>query len=997
MINFSKEKCVRGVALWVLAAGLLAQGQTHAQESQDAQEITITGSRIKAPNLTSESPVTAVSDAEIKQQGTTNLENLLNELPSVYASQGNTTSNGSNGTATLNLRALGADRTLVLIDGRRIGPGDPRSALGSAADINFIPAILVSGVEVLTGGASAVYGSDAVAGVVNFHLLKNFDGAMFDETYTADQHSQHSGFQSTLRSSPVSGVSVPGDQFDGFIRDTSGVVGSNSANGKGNVTLYADYRATTPVLAGTRDWDACGAGANAALTSLVCTGSSTTNYGHFVQNGTNKIYSNNPNGTATFVPYTSALAYNFNPSNYLQRQDDRTALGTLGHYQVKPWLDLYTELEFMRDSSVAQIAGGGLFNATTNAAGTPLTIPCNNQYLSAAEATTLCVNKQGQSLPIFQANGQPNVITFNTAPGLRFTVLPRQLTEIHEDYRAVAGGRGDIDENWSFDVSASYWDTEVEEQASGYASFSRLENSLSGCTNGDSACVPINIFQFNGVTPAAANYVSVPGLSDSGAREMTVDFNITGDLGGYGIKSPFAHNSVATAFGFEYRRDELSIRPDNEYQTGDLEGLPGNQLPVSGAEADREYYGELRVPLAEDLAFIRSVNLDLALRHSDYDVENSSSTFSTNTYKITADYAPTDDLRFRGGYNRAARAPSVYELFQPQTFGVESVTSNDPCSGAHPLASLSACQASGVTATQYGNILPCTTNQCEQRVGGNTALRPEEADTWTWGVNLTPSFLPGFNASIDYWDVRVDNYITSESGTSILNGCLLQGVGSLCQFIHRNPNTGDIYTPGLGYVTETATNFGFLHNRGIDVEANYRKDLSDFGLTDLGSLIFKMNGTAGLQSTISGTTTYNCQGLYGTVCDANGATDPRFDWRHTARLTWSTPWDMDLSLNWRYLSSVLLDTNSSQKGLNNGHYDSVDARIPAYSYFDLSASWRVWNNYTLRAGVNNVFDKDPPVLNQSVVPTLGATNGNTYSGAYDTLGRVMFAGFNAKF
>jgi iron complex outermembrane receptor protein len=995
----ARARALMGAALSAVTVGLVMTGQAAAQQAAEVQEVTITGTRIKAPNLTSESPVSQVTSDEIKQSGAANLDVLLNTLPEVYASQGNTTSNGSNGTSTLNLRALGAGRTLVLIDGRRIGPS---SLTSQAADINLIPAVLVTSVEVLTGGASAVYGSDAIAGVVNFHFLRNFEGVMFDENFNAAQHSQHaSSFDNNVvKNAPyLNPVAIPGDQFDGFNRDTTAVMGINSPNNKGNLTAWVEYRATSPVLSGSRDWNACGTGLNSTKTALICSGSGTNAYELITQNGTGKNYALNPNGTATLVPYNGlSMPYNFNPLNFLQRQEDRTSLGTLGHYQVTPWLDVYTELMFMRDSSNAQIAPGGLFYGGGPASGTKLTVPCNNQFLSAAEATILCVDTKGNPMPVYQANGTtPNVFQFNTLPGYRFASFPRQTLFHYDDVRAVVGGRGDIDSNWSYDVSLSYYNQDLQQTALNNVSFTRLQDSLNNCASGSTACVPVNIFQYGALTPAMVNYISAPGLFSQNIHEYDAQANLTGDLTAYGVKSPFAKNGMAVAFGVEYRRDEGSLLPDNEYQTGDLLGQGGNVLPYNAAEAYREYYAEARTPLIENKPFIDSMNLDLAIRHTETIVENSNNAFSANTYKITADYAPTSDLRFRGGYNRADRAPNLGELFAPATFGTLAVSSGDPCAGPTPQASAAACSASGLSAALYGKVPQCVSNQCEQLSGGNTALKPEIADTWTWGVNLTPSFVPGFNMSVDYWDVRVDNYITTLSGSAIINGCILNGTSSLCPFIHRNPLTGDIGSVGQGYIAANNANFGFLHNRGIDFEANYRKSLEDFGIHNMGAVTMKFVGTEALQSTISGLVTYDCQGLYGTICDGNGASDPRFNWRHTAAVTWNTPWDADITFKWRYFSSVSLDTNNSQKALNNGSYDAADATIPSVSYLDISAAYQLWNKYTFRVGVNNVLDKDPPIISQTAVPTAAATNGNTYTGTYDSLGRVIFMNFNAKF
>ena len=445
-----------------------------------------------------------------------------------------------------------------------------------------------------------------------------------------------------------------------------------------------------------------------------------------------------------------------------------------------------------------------------------------------------------------------------------------------------------------------------------------------------------------------------------------------------------------------YRRDQLSFLPDYELQTNDLLGQGTFFSPVSGAESVKEEYLELRIPLVEDKPFAQAIDLDLAARHSDYNVDSASNGISTNTFKIAMDYSPTSDIRFRSSYNRAARAPNLYELFLPTT--VTSDTGyNDPCSGAAPAASLAACAKTGVTAAEYGKIPGCPSNNCGALLGGNTALQPEVADTLSFGFNFTPTFLRGFNASIDYWDVRIKNYVTNLSGAEIVDGCLLQGNDSLCNLIHRGAGVGQLFGTN-GYAVETNTNFGQLHNRGIDVDVNYRKSLADFGFTHMGSLSLRITGSYLIDQSVSTVVSYNCAGLYGPICSSGGDAGPNFTWRHNARLTWESPWDVDVSLNWRYLSAVKLDLNSSQPALNGGSYDSYDAVIPAYSYLDVSVAWRLWKNYTFRCGVNNILDKDPPINSDlAIYGVNGGANGNVYTGTYDSLGRVIFASFSAKF
>jgi iron complex outermembrane recepter protein len=974
-----------------------ADGPSPSPTEQPAilEAVVITGTRIRAPNLASESPVTAVSDEEIKNEGATNIENVLNELPQFHVGQSNTTSNNATGVANLNLRGLGPTRTLVLIDGRRLGPGDPQGAQGAAADVNFIPAALVSGVDVLTGGASAVYGSDAIAGVVNFHLIRDFEGVQLTQTFNEAQHTQSGTLDPVLQAAPYPiPVAIPGNQLDGLASDTTLLVGTNTADNRGNVTMYVEYRTTQPILDGTRDYEGCAVSLNKAQTGLFCNGSSNSLYGNFNTNDGQQL-ALNPDGSATFVPFSKKLKYSNTPSLYLQRQDTRASLGAIGHQQINPAIDIYGEVMFMQDKTAAQVAPGGL--ASGQGPTGFLQVPCNNQFLSAAQAPAICQDAAGNPMPIYQANGQPNVATI-LMPGLRIAGYPRVDNLEHTDYRAVIGARGDIaSSSWHYDVSGTYWDSLLSENFLNDVSFTKVQNAVNGCTApGNPGCVPLNIFQYGGVTPAMFAYITTPGLKTGDSRESTIDANVSGDFGSIGGTSPLAKNPVAAAVGVAYRRDQLSFLPDYELQINDLLSQGTFFPPVAGGENVKEAYFELRMPLIEDKPFVEAIDLDLAGRHSAYHVDGTSNSVSTNTFKIAADYAPTGDIRFRGSYNRAARAPNLYELFQPTTL-TSDTGYGDPCAGPTPVASAATCAKTGVTAAQYGKIPDCPSNNCGALLGGNTALQPEVANTISFGFVVTPSFLRGFNVAVDYWDVKIKNYVTNLSGAEIVNGCLLQGNDSLCGLIHRGPGIGQLFGTN-GYAVETNTNFGELHNRGVDLDLNFRKSLADLGLADWGALTFKLTGSYLIEQSVATTVSYNCAGLYGPICSSGGDPGPNFKWRHNARLTWVTPWDVDLSVNWRYMSAVKLDFNNPQPALNGGSYDAYDAVIPAYNYMDVSVAWRLWKKFTFRAGVNNILDKDPPINSDlAIYGVNGGANGNVYTGTYDSLGRVIFASINAKF
>jgi iron complex outermembrane recepter protein len=953
------------------------------------QTVEITGTRIRVPNLTSESPITTISNAEILDEGATNIDAVVNELPQVHSpAQNNNMANNATGVANIALRGLGPTRTLILIDGRRLGPGDPQSPDGAAADVNFIPAALVSGVDVLTGGASAIYGSDAVAGVVNFHLLRNFQGVKVVQTFNDFQHTQGGPSDAVLEAAPYPvKPTIPGDQFGGLVSDTSIILGSNLDDDRGNVTMYLEYRSTAKVLLSTRNFEGCETTLNDAGTGNRCNGSSNGAYGNFLTNAGDQL-ALNPDGSATFVPFTKALKFNSTPQYDMQRPDERKTLGALGHFRVNQWVDVYGEAMFMDDYSPAQTAASGLFQGQGPTGN--LQIPCNNPYLSDAEEPYICQDANGNPLPRYQANGQPNVATI-LMPGLRMAAYPRIDNLRHTDYRGVLGVRGAIgNSDWTYDLSGTYWQSLFSESFQNDVSFTNVQNALNGCTAPGSAaqgCVPLDIFNYGGITPAMFHYISTPGEKTGTVTESTLDANVSGDFPW--IKSPWASDPLAASLGVSNRRDTLSFLPSYNLQINDLIGQ-GQFFPaISGRSSVNDEYAEVRVPVIEGKPLVKSLNVDVAGRHSSYAIPSTAG-FTTNTFKIGADYAPTGDVRLRASYNRAIRAPNLYEMFFPNT-EVPDTGYDDPCSGAAPAASLAACEKTGVTPAQYGHIPGCPTLNCSALLGGNKDLRPETANTWTFGFVLTPRLLGNFELAVDYWSIKIDDYVTTLPGATIVDGCLLQGDSSLCSLIHRG-NSGVLFG-STGWVVETNANIGYLRNRGIDVDMHYRHDIGG-----MGSLLFNLTGSYLLEQTVAGATKYDCAGLYGSICSAGEDTGPNFTWRHSARLTWLTPWKhVGLSARWRYLSAVHLDTNNSQPALNNGFYDAYDNVIPAYNYLDLSASWQLGDDFTLRAGCNNVMDKDPPFLNDTVIyGVVGGANQNTYT-VYDIMGRELFLTASAQF
>ncbi len=363
------------------AALLGLSSQAAAQTaSEEVSEVVVTGTRIPSPNLESVSPVTAVSAAEIKATGVTRVEDMINSLPQAFAAQGSALSNGSTGTATISLRGLGATRTQVLIDGRRLMPGTPNTLGGAlAADINFIPSALIQRVDVLTGGASAVYGADAVGGVVNFIMMRNFEGVRIDAQYGLYQHDNGNDVASSVsaaasRAANPEFFALPKDNVrDGEMSQVTMVLGVNSPDGKGNVTAYAGYRHVEPILQGNRDFSSCTLNSGAAFGPNSCGGSGTAfpaRVGGFVTDITSSAQQFRPRVATRDV-------YNFGPSNYYQRPDDRYVLGAFGEYEITDWAKAYMDVMFMDDTSTYQIAPGGIFAGN-------FSINCANPLLSAS-------------------------------------------------------------------------------------------------------------------------------------------------------------------------------------------------------------------------------------------------------------------------------------------------------------------------------------------------------------------------------------------------------------------------------------------------------------------------------------------------------------------------------------------------------------------------------------------------------------------------------------
>ncbi|HEY0628433.1 MAG TPA: TonB-dependent receptor [Sphingomicrobium sp.] len=1053
------------------------------EQVEQTRDIVVTGTRIPQANLESAAPVTVVSSQDFKLQGTSRVEDLLNSLPSVGASQASGVSNGATGTAEVDLRYLGSKRTLALINGRRMVPGSPNSTT-QAPDLNFIPSALIKRAEVLTGGASSVYGADAVAGVVNFIMDTDFTGIRFDGQYSFYQHTNgdpkvgtcfnaqgnagctEAGQQQNMSDilagrgfSAPKGSVVDGGAFDGTI-----TIGTGFDDNRGHAVAYFGYRNVNPVLQGRRDYSACVIqnsarqvgfypDASFAPRNIRCGGSATSNPGNaviFVETttptalgGHATIVTSTVAGLQTDGPGTiggigSQNIYNFAPLNYFQRPDERYIAGVFANYEISPAIKPYLEFMFMDDHTLAQIAPSGDFGNT-------LTINCDNPLLSEQQFDAICnpdtpggelnlINGFLGNFPLaagapYNPNPGDAPIDFvNTVPGgasynrAYFQLLrrnteggPRIADLTHTSYRGVLGTKGDLGKTWSYDAYYQYGRVNYSLVYKNEFSIARLNRALdivddpnqaginpvcrSVLDGTDPTCVPYDVLTGAPPSEASVNYLNVFGVIQGRTSTQVAHVDFTGTLGDYGLQFPWAEDGVGVNVGAEYRKEKLSLNPDQSFQTGDLTGQGAPTLPVNGSFRVIEFFGEAQLPIVQK-NFIEELTLGVGYRASYYEL-NTGRKYDTDTYKISAEFAPIRDVRFRAAYNRAVRAPNIQELFAPQFVGLDG--SNDPCAGT-------------ITATDYGCLYqgltvgggpaPNPAGQYNGLLGGNPDLDPETATTKTVGVVLQPGFLPRFALTVDYWNIQVKDAIQGFGSDAILNACVSQSTATFespaCDLINRDPAGSLWLTPG-GFVRNLPNNEGRVKTDGFDINSSYNMPLGG-----LGRLSASFNGTLLKHYKVDNglTEEYDCAGYYGPTCSgatvASGAPMPK--WRHKARATLNMPNGIGVSLGWRMVGKVKAETLQDNETIGGEWPIDPGVRIKAQHYFDLATTFTFGDHYNFRLGVNNILDNDPPLvtggsaaLGGSNLCPAGPCNGNTYPGTWDALGRYIYAGVTLDF
>ncbi len=953
-----------------------------AEEEKPTSEIVVTGSLIQNPNLVQSTPVNATTAEDIELLQSNVAEEVLRELPGVVPSIGSAVNNGNGGASFVDLRGLGSTRNIVLLDGNRIAP----SGLAGRVDLNNIPLALVERADALTGAAVTTYGADAITGVVNFITRKDFAGL------------------------EVSAATQLTEKGDGNFNRVDVTVGANFDDGRGNAVLSIGYQQSDPVYQGDRDFAVTSissftGGAGGSGTSVPSRFSSTRPLVAGTRNP-----STDPtvaNGGVRQVDATGAAVatfarFNFNPYNIFQTPFKRFNIFAQGNYEVSDSVEVYTRGMFSKNTVDTIIAPSGSFGGT-------VTINLNNPYLPATLRNQFCafnVGTAGTYVPRFTTAecAAAATATGRTDPNYREVTnvtLNRRTTEVGPrisnyqttifDYRV--GARGGITDSIDWDISGAYGESENIQTIKNYTLQSRfreatLANNTTTCQSGNAACVPVNLFGDNGsITPAMAKFLTADSTTVVRTTLAQVRGTVTGDAG---FASPFAVEQVGFALGGEYRKYGATQASDLLSQTpGELGGAGGAAPNINGAYDVYEAFGEIIAPIVEDKPFFHSLTLEAGARYSSYNVRDAKQQNKTTTWKVGGSWEPVESLKIRGNYSRAVRAPNISELFTPQTVGLTNL-GVDPCAGAAPTtnANLRAvCLAQGAPVGSIGSITNPTAGQANITVGGNLNLEPEKANTWTLGAVFQPDFIPGFNISLDYYNIKITNVIGTALPGDIVAACFgsitaASATNPDCTSFRRNPITGGLDgDPAItGGLFGPTNNLGKLATDGFDLLANWKGDI---GFADL-SLAFVGNWTRSSKYNANpaspSSLNRECVGYFSVNCSFTGSIQPEF--QTTTRATFGFQ-DVDLSFLWRWIDAVQYEPAEIANG--NGILEQF-RNIPAEHYFDFTGRWKASENFSFTFTVQNLLDNKPFVVGNTAGST-SFNSGNVFPSTYDALGR----------
>ena len=929
-MNYKNTFRKSAIALAVSSATLVGGGSVAFAQEDGLEEVVVTGSRIKRPDLSSVTPVSVVSGEEFKISGNLNVEQKLAELPQTLPSFGPSSNNPGDGTARVDLRGLGTSRTLVLVNGRRYIPATQTGVV----DLNSIPGSLIKQVDVTTGGASAVYGSDALAGVVNFQLVDDFEGvevsALYDTTTEGD-----------------------GDKFNFDV-----TMGGNFDEGRGNAVVYASYSEREAVFQGDRDFSNFALTENRANTELVPGGSSGIpgtrvfggptlpngqTLGRFNQDGSGAVWQDPED------------RFNYAPDNFLQLPQERFLVTAMAHYDLNDKARAYSEVTFTRNKVDSELAPTPLF--------TTLVVNPNSAFFGADVQTAL------------------NTLTPDASGNVTIPFIGRRMVEVgsrqsldtRDGLRILVGMDGELSDNWSYDAYYSKSILDRIQLQNGNVSRSRaaqaalVTNDATACQNPANGCVPLNLFGAGNISQAAADFISIGAINVTSIEQQVLQGSVSGLLGSL----PSSDNQIGVVLGVEYREDDSRFQPDTALSSGDVSGFNAGN-PTEGGFSVTELFAEVSVPLTNQIEAWG------AYRYADYSNIGGVSSFAT-----ALSFAPTDNMRFRAGFQSAVRAPNVSELFSGGGNGFPGAT--DPCSAAGfkpGTTDAALCAATGLNPAAVGVFTQANT-QIQGQFGGNVNLSEEESDTFTLGAVFQPT--ENLDITLDYFDIEITDAISVLGGSvpNVLDICYNQVkdiTSPFCQAISRRPDGN------IGNVNVLNENIASLETSGIDINIAWSKDL-DFGMGGEGSTIdistkatyltsFDVTPVADLGDT------NECAGSFGNTCGS-----PLNELIVNTRVTWNTgKWGFSGLV--RYLSAVDDDTIATQEvDRANILVDELSAEV----YLDLAATYSFTDDFSVNLGINNILDTEPTQIGDQ------QEQANTFPSTYDLLGPRAFLSVNYRF
>ncbi len=966
-----------------IASPAMAQDAAVADEAEsaDSQEIVVTGSLIQRPNNTAVSPIVTVGEAAIKESGQVNVVDTLNQLPGFTVGGNSATGGqGSGARATINLHGLGTNRNLVLLDGRRL----PVSDIRGNVDINILPDSVLGGVDAITGGASAVYGSDAMSGVVNFKSVRSLDGVVMDmQTGISDR-----GDAFRFKGSVTLGTSFSEDR--GHLIASFGYAKQDPLNGSRR-SFFFDKTPSGFIGTGVYVPSAANAPSGAVLTTLF------NSYG--VAGTRNPLASNlgfNTNGTL----FTQTGALNYQGPNgtqgyavvggnvrmpvgqqidYINGMNRKSAF-VKADYDLTPGLTVYGQFMYV-DLTTSTHSGGSLTQF-----GTLTTIPVTNPFIPTDLRTVLA------------SRPNPNA-TFGWSA--RYVGVPYKGWD--EDYQIqqyLGGIKGDITDGWSFDGFVSYDESTHNSVMHNAVLKSRVQTLLNAADGGASICAggfnPFGDANARSLSAACVAYITKDAISTEHLTQTQAQLQINGKLFDLGA------GPVQVAVVGGYRENTYSYAPDSDVTVNSGFAPGGNveafvvQLPVSRKAINvKELAGQIDIPLLSDKPFFQELAVGAAARVSDYSVSG-----TVTSYEADARWRPTDNLLFRGSYQRAVRAPNIAELFSPPqgaqlAIGTPPAALGDPCdvrstarTGANGASVANLCVAQGVPAGVISTYQFGTT-ATGQLIPGSTAITPEKANTFNVGFVFnaprSSGILGDFSVSVDYYNIKIRNVISPVPGLTVLSGCYnLDGsnptysaANANCQLIQRDAN-GQLVSVSTPY-----RNLGSLKTDGIELQVHWgvpASFLSESGKLYVDTAIGYLNNYK--VQLLPGAAFLDYTGISNGSAQ-EGSVPPRATPRWKALTTFGYKSEaFSMGLRWRY-QNALADVSKVNTPNN------VAIGVAAYATWDMFASFNVGKTFELRMGVNNMFNRG--------LPFVASNQTSTDTAQYDLIGRAYYAGFKIKF